>query len=519
MTPGPWPALVKAALLGTERTGRLPPGEGPGAVGPLVHAVTADAARSPERVLLAAAAVLATARRAGRVPDRPAVEAPPPAPPVDGPEVEEDASHTLGALVAGTPPGAMARQLLPEWLEVCGATGRRVPSAQLPAVLDLASADRTLRPVVLGALGHRGRWLAAQRAEWRWAIGALAGEVPDDPAAAWAQGTSAERRALLAAVRAVDPAPGRSLVVSTWPTDKADDRAAFVDILATEVSMDDEPFLEERARLDRARDVRRAATAALAHLPGSRLAARMRERALAHVVAGPGGRLAVRLPAELPDDWAADGVERSTRRPGGERAWWLRQVVAAAPLDTWGPAPQAVAGAAGIDHGDALLPGWALAANRQRRADWAEALLAAPAVDDPSALLRVLDPPARAAWLTRALEAAPAPRPATLLPLCAEVPRPWPSALVQVAAGRAAALVLAQPVRAHLARPVLVLAAERADAAALPRFAADLAQAMRSDRRLDAELRRPLALAQLRQDLLAELTAPGLGHCTEPEGA
>ncbi len=501
MTGGPWPALVKAALLGTERTGRPgPAASGAGAL--LVEAVAADQDRPSERVLLAAAAALATARRAGRPAERPRVDGVPPAPAIDRPEVGEEASSTLGALVAGT-----WRQLLPEWLEVCALTGRRVPSVRLPAVLDLATGDRALRPLVLGALGERGRWLAGHRPEWRWAVGLAAGEVPDDPASAWGEGTSAERRALLAAVRSVDPTLGRSLVESTWRADKADERAAFVDILGSEVSMDDEPFLEEVARLDRARDVRRAAAAALARLPGSRLAGRMADRAVAHVDAGGllRRRLVVHLPQDLPEDWVADGVEQATRHPGGERAWWLQQVVAAAPLGAWGPAAEAVAGASRSEYGDVVLHGWARAAASQGRSDWASALLAAEAVDDPAPVLRVLDPRERAAWLARALEAAPPARVMLLLPLGVEVPRPWPSPLVQVAAGRAAALVLAQPVRAHLARPVLVLAAERADRSALPGFTAQLAQAMRADRRLEAELRRPLAIAQLRQDLLAEL--------------
>lgn len=497
---GQWPVLVKAALLGTERTGRLSLMGGAGDVGGLADAVTTDPERSPERVLLAAAAAVATARRAGQVAVRPTVEAGPPAPPIDVPEVGDAASQTLAALVGGT-----WRQLLPEWLEVCGTMGRRVPSVLLPSVLDLASADRSLRPAVRGALGQRGRWLAAQRADWRWAVGAAAGEVPDDPAAAWAEGTAAERRALLAAVRADDPAAGRTLVESTWRTDKADDRAAFVEILTAGLSMDDEPFLEERARLDRARDVRRAAAAALACLPLSRLAARMRQRAEAHVDLASG---AVHLPEDLADDWVADGVERAARRDGGERAWWLRQVLASAPLDTWGSPGSAVAAATRTDHGETLLEGWALAATRQARPGWASALLDAPSGGDTAALLRILGPSKGAEWLAAALTSARPGRAAALLVLTAEVPRPWPASLVHVAAGRAAALLLGQPLQAHAARPILLLAAERAEPSSLPRFVAELAQAMQADRRLQAELRRPLAMAQLRADLLAELTAP-----------
>jgi hypothetical protein len=499
-----WPALVKAALLGTERTGRPAPAGG-GQVGVLLDVLAGEGERPAERVLLAAAAAVATARRAGRQPTRPVAEPPAPAPPVDLPEVGVEAAASLGALLAGT-----WRQLLPEWLEVCGATGRRVPSAWLPEVLDAATADRTLRPPVVGALGQRGPWLAVQRPDWGWAVGAAAGEVPADPAGAWAEGTAGERRGLLAAVRAVDPALGRSLVQSTWAADRADDRAAFVEILATGLSMDDEPFLEEGALTDRGRDVRRSGAAMLARLPTSRLAARMQARAGAHVdLGGP-----VRLPEELPAEWVADGVDRQPRRGTGERAWWLAQVVAAAPLDGWGPPAEAVAAAVDVEHGDAVLRGWSVAAVRQGRPDWAAALLAAPGgpPDDTAAsLLRVLAPDARASWLARALTNAPRQRAAPYLALAGEVPRPWPPALVRAAAGRAAAAAMASGPDAHAARPTLLLLAERADPATLDRLVADLARAAQADRRLESELRRPLALTQLRKDLLAELLGTGSG--------
>lgn len=495
-----WPALVKVALLGTERVGRPAAGVELGETGRVVEALVADVDRPAERTLLGAAAVLATARRAGRRAEHPATEGPPPAPPLDRPEAGDDAARTLAALLGGT-----WRQLLPEWLEACGSAGRRVPSALLPSALDVGAADRALRPAVVGALGERGRWLAALRPEWAWAGGAAAGEVPDDPAAAWARGTGSERRDLLVAVRAVDPALGRTLMASTWRTDRADERAAFVERLLTGLSMDDEPFLEEQARSDRGRDVRRAAAAALACLPGSRLAARMQQRADAHVDRRPASWV-VRLPERVPEDWEADGIAPAPRR-AGDRAGWLAQLVAAAPLDGWGPAPEAVGAAAGADHGEALLRGWTDATVRQHRPDWATALLATGAVD-AAALLGVLTPAHRATWLVGALESMAPGGAARLMPLTAGVPRPWPAALVQVAAGRAAALVLGQPLQAHLARPVLLLAAERADPSALPRFTAQLAQAMQSDRRLQSELRRPLAVAQLRADLLAELAPP-----------
>ncbi|PKN56641.1 MAG: hypothetical protein CVU56_15000, partial [Deltaproteobacteria bacterium HGW-Deltaproteobacteria-14] len=54
-------------------------------------------------------------------------------------------------------------------------TGRVLSPALLPRALDLSPARRGALSVVLGA---RGRWLAAQRPRWSWALGT----VEDDDA-------------------------------------------------------------------------------------------------------------------------------------------------------------------------------------------------------------------------------------------------------------------------------------------------------------------------------------------------
>ena len=77
-----------------------------------------------------------------------------------------------------------------------------------------------------------------------------------------------------------------------------------------------------------------------------------------------------------------DGIEpKPPHSKIGEKAWWLQQMLGAAPLDVWHTAwnlsPAECIQAAGQGEWRAvLLAGWASAATSQRDADWIEALLA-----------------------------------------------------------------------------------------------------------------------------------------------
>jgi len=95
----------------------------------------------------------------------------------------------------------------------------------------------------------------------------------------WETGSRPARLLLLAELRGSAPALARSLLESTWATERADDRAAFLATLARGLSIDDQPLLES-ALDDRSKEVRRAAAELLTSLPDSRRAQRMLARAL-----------------------------------------------------------------------------------------------------------------------------------------------------------------------------------------------------------------------------------------------
>ncbi|MFE4701756.1 DUF5691 domain-containing protein [Streptomyces sp. NPDC056738] len=385
---GSWEELVTVALLGTER--RALPGQQPGRQAPVA--------------LLDAAAVETVRRRAGVRPAR-AAALPEPAAPDPRTPLPPAAARRLSTLLADRPgTGGGGRrgaapdlvELLPQWLALANARGFAAPPQALPALLDAARGRTDLRPAALAFAGPRALWLAGLNPEWRFALRTSSGgatalpEAPEDIQRLWQEGLFAERVALLAAVRAEDPAAGRALLVTTWSTERAEDRLMFLDSLRSGLSAEDETFLEG-ALTDRSRNVRATAAELLSALPGSALAARMADRA-ASCVAVDHTREAPVITVEAPHECDAamerDGVVAKPPARRGERSWWLGQLVEAAPLATWGErlggrSPEEVVALPVADGWQGELhAAWCRAAVRQRDPAWSRALLGPPSAPE-----------------------------------------------------------------------------------------------------------------------------------------
>ena len=439
--PGAWEELVTAALLGTER--RTPPGVAPGPQAPAA--------------LLDAAAVETVRRRAGLRPAR-AARRPEPAPEDPRPALPAAAARRLAMLLAdrsgtagggrrGTAPDLM--ELLPQWLAMANARGFAAPPQALPALLDAARGRTDLRPAALKFAGPRALWLARLNPDWRFALRAAPGgdaalprpEETDRVRRLWQEGLFAERVALLAAVRAQDPAAARELLAGTWPAERAEDRLMFLDSLRTGLGPDDEPFLEQ-ALADRSRNVRATAAELLSALPGSALAGRMAVRAAACVAVdhtGDGPRLVVEAPHECDASMERDGVIAKAPMGRGERSWWLGQLVEAASLATLparlgGRTPREIlALPVADDWRSELHAAWCRAAVRQRDAEWSRALLGTPSSPEaggPGAvslaerakLLSTLSAEERAEWVAGFIAAHGLSEAFQLLGVCAV---PW----------------------------------------------------------------------------------------------
>ncbi|MER6628139.1 DUF5691 domain-containing protein [Streptomyces sp. NPDC000987] len=440
-----WEELVTAALLGTER--RTPPGGAPGRDAPVA--------------LLDTAAAETVRRRAGLRPAR-AAERLRPAPEDRRPALPAPAARRLAMLLAdrpgtgggsrrGTTPDLM--ELLPQWLAAANDRGYAAPSPMLPALLDAARGRTDLRPAVLAFAGPRAVWLARMNPDWRFALRAAPGggtalpdlDDTDEVRRLWQQGLFAERVALLAALRAREPAAARELLATTWPTERAEDRLMFLDSLRSELGAQDEPFLEQ-ALSDRSRNVRATAAELLSALPDSALAARMAARAEACVAVdrtGGAPTIVVEAPHECDAAMERDGVVAKAPAGRGERSWWLGQLVEAAPLGTWtlrlgGRTPQEIVALPVADDWQGELhAAWCRAAVRQRNAGWARALLGSPSAPEaggPGAvslaerakLLGTLGAAERADWVAGFISAHGLSEAFQLLGVCAV---PWAAPL------------------------------------------------------------------------------------------
>jgi hypothetical protein len=418
------------------------------------HAAVLDSA-DQAGALLDAAALLTAARRAGVLP----VAGITPLPAAAADAAAELPAGAARLLRGGSP------ELLADLLAEAASGGYRAPAPLLPALLDAAAKDSSLRPAVAAMLGARGRWLAQHRPDWQrvadegapdaTARGAAAGpgapDVSGDPEA-WETGSRGERRACLAALRDRDPAAARDLLAAGWGGETGNDREDFLTVLARGLSHADEEFLEH-ALDDRKESVRVAARRLLARLPDSAFSRRAAERAAPLLRLEHRGK-AQHLVATQPDhaDPAAirDGITvHSPARVIGTGPWLLTQMIAAAPLASW------VTGL-GLEPGRlASLPiagglrlevhaGWRLAAISEASAEWADALLAAtepgqagerpqqawPREFELAAVLPAAVRAARAAAIVA--EATATPHVAAEIAAC---PRPWPEFLADAVAG------------------------------------------------------------------------------------
>jgi hypothetical protein len=333
-----------------------------------------------ERSLLLAAGAAVVYRAAGMIPAT--QSAPEPSPADTLPVCSPQASRLLADVFDDR-----HADLLPEAIALLRRAGHRLPPYLLPRALDAGAPD--LRAALLPVLGERGRWLARHNPAWSWVAEAdlrFADTLPPNAETIWQEGTPAQRLAILTKLRETNPTQARDWLIATWKAERADTRATLLGTLETNLSIEDEAFLDA-AIDDRSEKVRNTAIPLLARLPDSAFAARLRRYGHGVLdftpphIPGRQGALSVTVPDEVDAQWRRDINDPPPLSDsiGSYQAVWARHTVALIPPSHWStrfhatPADIIVA-AEQTDFAKQLIDGFTRAALLHRDSHWAGAL-------------------------------------------------------------------------------------------------------------------------------------------------
>lgn len=382
-----WQGYVDVALLGTNRRSPTCPQE----TDNLSKLVCALNWNQPEAALLSAAGIVSQYQRVGkcaeqrvekRVEQTDVAASTEPCQPDVQPCCSDRIAQYLGVAMQEYP------EAMPELLGLMRAMDQRVPPKWLPKLLSFGQRRLEVQAQISAVLGNRGRWLAAQNPDWRYGCvvqnknmqtkNMQTEDIEESEhkivrlQQQWQLGEPRERCLALQQWRGIDPEAAREALCEGWKKESRRDREAFLSAIATGLSLEDEPFLEE-ALNDRASAVRKAAADLLAQLPESALTQRMTDRVCSFIrLYGEGQqmRIEVSLPEAFDKAWERDGIVLKPASGEGERAGWLRQMLAKTPLYVWSADPADIVKAAAVhEWREVLLNGWAQAIQRQRSGD------------------------------------------------------------------------------------------------------------------------------------------------------
>ena len=373
-----WQGLMQQALVGTQRMDALDDANWPAELQTLVRdanaalAVPADAHAGSIKLLRAAGAA-GLWQRAGYVPQALAQPLATSTAPDDvkTEAVDEAVIRALNAALRDGP-----ESLIRQSWHLLAQAGMRLPQPSLPAALDAGARNVALRADLLGVLGARGLWLAQLNPAWKYAAGT---DEQADPEKLWSEGTLEQRLAVLRNERASNPQAARERFEAAIKELNAKERLAMLEVLRTQLSMDDEALLE-RLLTDRSGEVKQLAAELLSTLPHSAHSQRVIGW-LAPLLKQEGDKWTIEPPEKDNADWPRDGIALKAHSyfKGGERAWWLYQLVRLTPPTWWtetlGKTPEEVfAWAAKTEWKRHLWDGLLEAAARSPNRDWLQLL-------------------------------------------------------------------------------------------------------------------------------------------------
>jgi len=151
--------------------------------------------------------------------------------------------------------------LLELWMSRCCEKGQLFLPDALPAVLDKAEKDTSLRSMAIACSGNRGEWLSKLNPVWGYFR-----TFPDEEI--WQTGKPEERAALLKKMRQDDPGRAREWLQQTWEQETAASKVELLKTLRINAGTGDLEWLESLLN-EKGQKVKDEAIALLKLIPGS----------------------------------------------------------------------------------------------------------------------------------------------------------------------------------------------------------------------------------------------------------
>jgi Family of unknown function (DUF5691) len=215
--------------------------------------------------------------------------------------------------------------VLIEALGLLEESGQDFPPQSLPALIQRCLEQEKFRDLVLPRIGSLGQWLIGQNPAWQELDSSRFDHLD------WELATGIQRFLLLQHLRRENPEHALQLLAQSWDNAAPEWRAQLLLCLEIGLNKKDEVFLEQCLQ-EKRRETRQAAAELLSVMSNSKL----REHYLVFLLdclSLEKGRLQVKLPIELPEEWKSMGVESTGKGPytQAQRNAWIEQLIRRIP--------------------------------------------------------------------------------------------------------------------------------------------------------------------------------------------
>ena len=316
-----WEELIKVALIGTDLSQLSEGTKG------TLQKLGVDTNATPAKVLLEGAAIYSQMQKAGYEPQSFKGDFLEPCEIGKTKVCSKKSTDQLSQILNG-----IYEDVLEEFIQYLIHYKKSLPPEMLPDLLEKCRSDKDLWKQIRFAIGDRGYWLIQQNPDWHFLGGTANVEN-------WEIGTKSERLAILQFLRTKNPAVALEKIESTWEEDDLKQRVEFLKMLATNLSLADEFFLE-RCLDDKRKDIRKEAANLLSKLEGSKLIERMFVRVKGMITiknrTAKKEKIDISLPDILQEEMIRDGLDpRKKWNKGGMKASYFAQMFIVVPPSRW----------------------------------------------------------------------------------------------------------------------------------------------------------------------------------------